>query len=90
MIFPFLLFQSIQDEHAKRQETERIEVALFNLAADPNEHDDLSSKYPDVVKKLKERMVYYLNSTVPPLNKPPDPQARVAAEKTGCWGPWQD
>ena len=38
----------------------------------------------------KERMQYYINSTVPPINKPSDPQARKAAEKTGCWGPWQD
>jgi len=63
-------------------------VALYNLATDPNKRDDISNKYPDVVKKLKARMTYYLNSTVPPLNQPP--QAREAAEKTGCWGPWQD
>jgi len=65
-------------------------VALYNLATDPNERDDISNKYKNIVKKLKERMEYYLNSAVPPLKQPPDPQAREAAEKTGCWGPWQD
>ena len=65
-------------------------MALYNLTADPNERNDLSSKYPDVVEKLKERMAYYVKSTITPLNQPPDPQARKAAEKNGCWGPWQD
>jgi len=68
----------------------RIEVALYNLTADPNERNDLSSKYPDVVQKLKERMDYYVKSTVTPLNKPPDPEAREAAKRNKCWGPWQD
>lgn len=69
---------------------DRIEVALYNLTADPNERNDLSSKYPDVVQKLKERMDYYVKGTVTPLNKPPDPEAREAAKKNDCWGPWQD
>ncbi|KAL9988762.1 hypothetical protein ACROYT_G003245 [Oculina patagonica] len=69
---------------------ERIEVALYNITADPNERNDLSSKYPDIVQKLKDRMAYYVKSTVTPLNQPPDPQARETAEMTGCWGPWQD
>ncbi|XP_078343238.1 arylsulfatase B-like isoform X2 [Oculina patagonica] len=67
-----------------------IKVALYNLTADPYERNDLSTKYPDVVQKLKERMAYYVKSTVTPLNQPPDPQARNTAEKNGCWGPWQD
>ena len=50
----------------------------------------MSSKYPDVVQKLKERMEYYVKGTVTPLNKPPDPEAREAAKKNDCWGPWQD
>jgi len=50
----------------------------------------LSSKYPDVVQKLKERMAYYAESAVTPLNKPKDPEARKTAEKNDCWGPWQD
>ena len=79
----------LQDQHEKRQSA-RIEVALYNLTADPNERDDISTKFPDVVTKLKERMMHYVNSTVTPLNKPSDPQARVAAKKNNCWGPWQD
>ena len=72
------------------QNSERIEAALYNLTADPYERNDLSTKYPDVVGKLKERMQYCINSTVPPINKPSDPQARKVAENAGCWGPWQD
>ena len=75
----------MKDQVAKQ---DRIKVALYNLTADPNERNDLSSKYPDVVQKLKERMTYYVKSTVTPLNKPPDPEARKAAEKNDCWGPW--
>ncbi|XP_068732424.1 arylsulfatase B-like [Montipora capricornis] len=73
------------------QQSAPIQVALYNITADPNEHNDLSnsSKYLDVVAKLKKRMVYYVKSMVQPLNKPSDPQARVFAEKNGCWGPWQ-
>ena len=72
------------------QNATRLEVALFNLTTDPNERNDISSKYPDVVQKLKKRMEYYLQSTVPPLNKARDPKAREAAMKNGCWGPWKD
>jgi len=72
------------------QNSTRLEVALFNLTTDPNERNDISSKYPDVVEKLKKRMEYYVQSTVPPLNEPRDPKAREAAMKNGCWGPWKD
>jgi len=65
-----------------------IEVVLYNLTADAHGYNDLSSKYPDVVQKLKERMAYYERSTVAPLNKPHDPEARKAAERNDCWGPW--
>ena len=82
----YFYFYSIQELD---QSSERTEVALYNLTADPYERNDLSNKCPDVVSKLKERMQYYVNSTVPPINKPSDPQARKAAEKTGFWEPWQ-
>ena len=72
------------------QNSERFKVALYNLTADPYERNYLSIKYPDVVSKLKDRMQYYINSTVPPINKPSGLQARKAVEKTGFWGPWQD
>ena len=37
------------------QNPERIEVALYNLTADPYERNDLSNKSPDVANKLKDR-----------------------------------
>ncbi|XP_067057176.1 arylsulfatase B-like [Acropora muricata] len=67
---------------------ERLEVALFNITADPNERHDLSQELPDVVKKMIERMKYYEDSTVPPLFKGADPNALKEAQKNGIWGPW--
>ncbi|XP_015775078.1 PREDICTED: arylsulfatase B-like [Acropora digitifera] len=67
---------------------ERLEVALFNITADPNERHDLSQERPDVVKKMIERMKYYEDSTVPPLFKGADPNALKEARKNGIWGPW--
>lgn len=84
-----LLLSPVMDRNLERK-SERIEVALYNVTTDPNERNDLSSKFPDIVKKLKERMEYYISSTVTPLNQPRDPQAREAAKRNCCWGPWKD
>lgn len=65
-----------------------IDVALYNITADPEERHDLSSKLPDVVEKLKERMKYYAKSAVAPGFKPSDPNAIKQARKNGVWGPW--
>ncbi|XP_067057174.1 arylsulfatase B-like isoform X1 [Acropora muricata] len=65
-----------------------LEVALYNITADPEERNDLSQVLPDVVKKMKERMDYYINSSVPPLFKGTDPNALKIARKNGIWGPW--
>ncbi|XP_015775079.1 PREDICTED: arylsulfatase B-like [Acropora digitifera] len=65
-----------------------LDVALYNITADPEERNDLSQVLPDVVKKMKERMDYYINSSVPPLFKGPDPNALKIARKNGIWGPW--
>lgn len=66
-----------------------VEVALYNITADPTEHTDLSQKLPDVVNKLQERLHFYKQTVVPPLNKPSDPLARNVALKNGCWTPWR-
>ncbi len=67
-----------------------IDVALYNVTADPTEHEDLSEKLPDVVKALKERVQYYMKGVVPPLNKPLDPKAFIKAESEGVWTPWEE
>ena len=50
---------------------------MYNITADPTEHEDLSEKLPEVVKALQERVQYYMKGAVPPLNKAPDPRARL-------------
>lgn len=65
-----------------------VDVALYNITTDPEERNDLSQVLPDVVKKMKERMDYYINSRVPPLFKGTDPNALKVARKNGIWGPW--
>ncbi|XP_078360451.1 arylsulfatase B-like [Oculina patagonica] len=66
-----------------------IKVALYNITADPTEQEDLSTKLPDVVKKLQDRVQYYMESLVPPVNKRPDPIAMVVARHRGYWAPWK-
>lgn len=66
-----------------------IKVALFNITADPTEHNDLSTQLPDVVKKLQDRVQYYMKALVPSLKKPPDPKASEVAQEKGYWGPWR-
>lgn len=68
----------------------RLKVVLYNVTADPTEHEDLSEKLPDVVKELQERVQYYIKGMVPPFNKLPDPRAFIKAELEGIWTPWQD
>ena len=67
-----------------------LDVVLYNITADPTEHEDLSEKLPDVVNALKERVQYYMKGAVPPLNKLPDPKAVIKAKLEGIWTPWQD
>lgn len=65
-------------------------MALYNITADPTEHNDLSDKLPEVVKKMKNRVQYYMKESVPPLNKPDDPRATEKALEEGIWTPWED
>ena len=67
-----------------------IKVALYNITADPTERTDLSQTFPDVVKKLQQRLEFYKKTAVPPLNKPADSQAWEVARKNGVWMPWKN
>jgi len=42
-----------------------------------------------VVKKLLDRVQYYMKGVVAPLKKPGDPKAEEMAHETGYWGPWR-
>ena len=42
-----------------------------------------------MVKKLQDRVEYYMNGLVPPLKKPADPKANETAQERGYWGPWR-
>ena len=66
-----------------------IDIALYNVTADPDERVDLSKKLPDVVKTMQERVEFYKKGTVPELNKPSDPVALEVAKKNGAWTPWR-
>ena len=67
-----------------------MQVALYNITADPTEHHNLSEKLPDVVKEMKKRVQYYMKGVVPPPTKMFDPKAIVKALEEGIWTPWQD
>ena len=67
-----------------------MEVALYNITADPEERTDLSKPLPDVVKKMQTRVKDYMKSSVPALYQNPDPKALETAKKNGIWGPWRD
>ena len=53
---------------------------------DPNEHNDLSKQYPDVVKELKAKLEEYKKSYVPPKKPPIDPKANPD-NYDGYWSP---
>ena len=65
-----------------------VDVALFNITADPYEKNDLSQEFTDIVNKLQDRVKFYMKGAVPPANKPLDPEARKVAKKKGAWTPW--
>lgn len=61
-------------------------IQLFNLRDDPNEYNDISDKFPDVVKKLRARMAEYHKQMVP-ANYPNATSAANPKDYNGFWTP---
>ena len=62
-------------------------IFLFNIHDDPEERNELSSKYPDIVEMLMSRMEAYNQTAVPVSYPPPDPLSNPALHG-GAWCPW--
>ena len=62
-------------------------VWLFNIRKDPLEVNDLSGKFPELVRKLLSRLEYYNSTAVtcryPPIDARDDPN-----KHGGVWSPW--
>ncbi|XP_068732455.1 arylsulfatase B-like [Montipora capricornis] len=78
-----LYFQDLEDSPVPL-----VDLALYNITADPYETNDLSTKFPDIVKKFQDRLEFYMKGMKPPANKPTDPEARRTARRNGAWSPW--
>ncbi|KAK3740561.1 hypothetical protein QZH41_014952 [Actinostola sp. cb2023] len=65
-----------------------VQVALYNITADPYEKENLKDKYPDIVQKLQDRVEFYRKTALPSAEKPKDPQAKKTAKENGAWTPW--
>ncbi|XP_046566659.1 arylsulfatase B-like [Haliotis rubra] len=59
---------------------------LYNITADPTEHFDLSSKYPDLLDMMKKRLENWKKSRVPAQNDSPVP-ASNPKYFGGVWSP---
>ncbi|EEB20452.1 arylsulfatase B precursor, putative [Pediculus humanus corporis] len=62
---------------------------LFNLNDDPCERLNLADVFPDVVKRIKNRLLELKKSVVKPLNKPEDPYSNPMFYN-GTWVNWKD
>ncbi|XP_026881895.2 arylsulfatase I [Electrophorus electricus] len=76
---------TLERETGKRQQS----LWLYNITADPCERTDLSTKRPDVVWKLLERLAQY-NRTAVPVHYPPDDPRANPEVNGGAWVPWVD
>lgn len=62
-------------------------VWLFNITADPTEHNDISHEHPQQVKKMLDMILAFNRTAVPPNYPPRDPLSNPALHG-GVWGPW--
>jgi len=62
-------------------------VFLFDVEADPTETTDLAAAHPDMVAQLMERLMVYVNKSIPQQNFPKDPHSDPA-QHGGVWTPW--
>ena len=61
---------------------------LFNITADPNEHNDLSASRPDIVKMMLDKLEAY-QATAVPCRYPPEDKKANPKFHGGYWGPWE-
>ena len=74
------------------------EPCLFDIRADPTEHHDVAHLHPEVVAKMKRRILTLLKGEVTlaasglcpraDIGTRPDPRMVALAKKTGFWQPW--
>ena len=63
-------------------------IRLYNIAADPTEHNELSAERPDVVRQLLNRLDYYYKNSVSPMYPALDVGSNPELHD-GMWAPWQ-
>ena len=63
-------------------------VWLFNITADPNEHTDLSDRFPNVVRSMLDQLAAFNKTNVPVRFPKFDPNSNPGLH-SGVWGPWQ-
>lgn len=67
---------------------------LFNISADPGEHTNLASSYPEVVKALQAKVEALGKEALPACNIPDgscysdDPAAEAILKANNAWVPW--
>jgi len=66
-------------------------IALYNISADPEEHNDLQSFYPDIMMMMRSKLESYLKTMVKSeyINEV-DPNAFEVWDLNGYVGPWVD
>lgn len=64
-----------------------VQLALYNITADPEERHELNSKLPEEVKSFLAIVRYHMKGVVPPTAHTFDPKALAKAVKEGVWCP---
>ena len=64
-------------------------AGLYDVVSDPRELNDLQHSLPDVVSKLRARLIEFNATTAPTAHADNDPAGQAHAKATGCYGPWR-